>query len=317
MRAALRVLEGAGLSFRAAAIAPACGDGARLPGAARGRFTESDRAAVAACDAVFVAVDPSGERLGPLVEAPEPLGPATEAADLVWLLDPLDLAIRFQRCRSEAGEIALFGDGSLRKPTEAGRRALLDAAFQYARKHGHREVTLAFPSGVGSADARALSAHATAAAAGHTGLSFQEKPVQGLVERTTTTSSSVAAGPGVVIAPGEAWAALAEKVADRFGGAARVPTARFGAESAVLESGLAGSRPAAAAGPPFAAERAAPIAAIRAAALLCEWLGETGKGARIEAATSALLRVGLTPPRAGAGDEDSAMDIAEAVVRNL
>ncbi len=323
MAAALRVLDGVGLSADSLAVEPAwigtdpAGSRARSHAAS---FTEEDRALVAAADALLLAVDPSGPRLERLL-APAP-APGF-ARDLAWLLRPLRLTIRFEPCRGEVGDVVLFGDGGFDPPDAEARTALLEAAFHYARKHGRRRVGLAVAPAEGAREARSLVDVARRVASGVPGVDLEEADVEELRAR-----ASRGGGPrdlDILVAPGGAWARLEPLLADAVGGAPVVPRARFGEESALLEAGCAGSRAAA----PPRPERACPIAAIRAAALLCEWLGETGKGARVAAATDALLREGLpaapaasesAPGAPGAPDDalaDWTMDIAVAIVRKF
>lgn len=272
-------------------------------------FAEGDADAIAAADAVLVAVDPAGARLSRLLA---PQLARRDARDLSWLLRPLRLAVHFEPCRSAAGDVILFGDGSHDALPAEPPGESLEAAFHFARKHGRRRVTVAFAREEWAGDARPVLEEARRAADGLAGVcavAWEEADVEDLVGRA---SRGEFRDLDVVAAPGDAWARIEPLLADAAGGAPVVPSARFGEECAVLEVGCAGSRAAAA---PLA-DRACPIAAIRAAALLCEWLGETGKGARIAAATDALLREGL--PAAPADEmSDWTMDIADAVVRKF
>jgi hypothetical protein len=277
-------------------------------------FAEDDSAAVAPADAVLVAVDPAGARLSRLLAPRLARGPFQ---DLRWLLAPFRLAIRFERCRGAAGDVVLFGDGNLDAPVSEAPTAFLEAAFHFARKHARRSVTVALAGPEGAGEARpALDAVRRAAAglADVCGVAWDEAGVEEVLARAVRGALGEL---DVVAAPGEAWGRIEPVLADAAGGAPLVPSARFGEECALLEVGCAGSRVAAGAG----AERACPIAAIRAAALLCEWLGETGKGARIAAAADDVVRDRLpAPPASSALDEAAAhwaMDIADAVVRRF
>ncbi len=290
----------------------------RRPSPPPDAFHPQDAESARSADGVFLAFDPDGEWFPDRNARGRPAR-AAAAKSLARLLAPLGPSVRFQPCRAYPGnpwqraaafDTVVFGEGD---PGErAGAPAAFDAAWQYARKHG-RGVTLVVDRRRAPGEAAATPdrlAAARAIARDFPQIAYEEADG---AELLASESFAARASRDIFIASGSAGGRFAARVADQVGGAGFVPSARFGGETAIVESGLAGSRR----GP--AAARHAPIAALLGAALLCEWLGETGRGARIERAVAAAIADGLPEfrDRTAAARARRAADAAEAIAQRV
>jgi isocitrate/isopropylmalate dehydrogenase len=315
--AALRVLGAAGLAADVVRIAApraggahgALGSGDGGPGP---RLADADFAAAAAADGVLLAADPRG-------------GHALSPADLDRLLSAIAPSVRFLPCRAYAGspwnraegiDLFVFGDGAEGAADRASRQALLETAWGFARRHGRRRVTLV-ASRMSAVDLPALDAAAELLASEHEEIELAR------VDAADDLLAAFGAprAHDIVVALADAWGPAAAAAAHLAGGAGFVPAVRFGAEAAIVEIGGApaghlargAARPERGPDPP----PDMPIAAAVAARVLCEWLGEGGKAARIERAIAAAVRDELPRLRARLAATGSAGPLVDALTEGL
>ncbi|MFN0149485.1 MAG: hypothetical protein ACKVU1_02105 [bacterium] len=306
-----------------AASASRIGAGRELPRAHDLHFDDAERALVRDADVTILAgVSLSGlpsradrERI-----TRRPAG--GERRDLVWLLRPLEVAIRFQSCRAfpgnpwnrgEGSEIMVLGDGGLGAPNRQSRDDLFSAAWGYAERQGARRVTLLVGATIGAAARDALVEHARAHAARYSAIAFAAADYGAARAGNDAEIFWSERGPHVVVVIGEESDAAFSRAAALVGGEAFVPCARFGEDIAVVE--IADARD----GVPAGVPAITPVSAALAAKTICDWLGEAGKGARIERAIERAVRDGaLECLRAGAECGSAEMaEITEAIVRRI
>lgn len=320
--AVLRGPHGAFLLESARAILDAAALGGRydILGAAG---DESERALVLDADVTILAGD-SLSRVAPSARerARPPGGPGGGEDALAWLLAPLDVAIRFQPCRAYPGnpwgrregvDIIVLGDGGLGAPTRQSREDLMSAAWGYAERQGARRVTLLYDRSVGAAEREALEAVGGAHAARYAETVFVATEHDPANDAGFDRLADAVRGAHVIVAAGDGSDAVFARAAALAGGEAFVPAARFGEAVAVVE--IAGAPAGGRAGAPAVT----PVVSALAAKTICDWVGEAGKGARIERAVAEAIREGaLARLAAEAARDDAALHaITEAIVRRI
>lgn len=256
-------LEAVGLAAELTPIGRSAG------GEEAGAYSDADRDAVGSADATL--------RLGWNDAAPPAAAPsAATVHDLAWLCRPLGLRVRLDPCRAYAGnpwirggniDIMLFGDGSLETPASEAEAGWLESAWGYARRHGRRRVCLVAS---GERSDAPWADECRRLASGFDEIEFEEVASSLLLERGLREPSRAR---DVLLLSGPDGDRIRARAAELVGGRALVPSCRFGRESFLLEASGA-------------------VGAIRGAGVLCEWLGEGARAARIERALAGAFRDG-------------------------
>lgn len=190
--------------------------------------------------------------------------------------------------------------------TREGSRRLVRRAFEYAREKGRKKVTVVHKANVHRETDGLFLEEAREVAAGFADIAFEEANVDAVSGWMIRTPAAF----DVVVATSLFATPLANSASQLVGGFGFVPSANIGARLAVFEP-LHGSAP------KYAGQyRVNPIAAILAARLMLEWLGESVLATRLENAVAAVLREGKVRTY-DMGGTHSTLEMAEEVAHKL
>jgi hypothetical protein len=307
-----------------------------FPPARELEFDESDREIVLSADATIIAGtslaaeagrDTAGgrdarEAQGALgARGIDPAAVTGRLGGVRWLMRALDVAIRFQPCRSFAGNpwnqsdamnLIVLGDGGLGEATDASRSDLVNAAWGFAQRHDASRITLALGTDLSPAERDLLVPLAQRLARQNPQIGFATVSlgIREPVELLLATPAS-----HVVIAPGADGERMFDVAQSLGGGPAFTASARFGQAVALIEIGGGAAAESPAAGVPSMS----PVASVLAAKVICEWVGVTGRGARIDRALAASIAEGALGTLSGdpARDRAAMAEITRDILRRL
>jgi len=187
-----------------------------------------------------------------------------------------------------------------------GTRRIVRFAFDFARRHRRRKVTLGHKANIMKFSDGVFLRTALEEAEAHRDVGFEELQVDELAMWLAWEPQTM----DVLLLPNLYGDILSDLAAGLTGGLGLAPGANLGWEYAVFE-------PVHGSAPDIAGKGVAnPIAMILSAALMLRHLGEEGAGARVERTVEALLTEGstLTPDLGGSA---TTQDVSDALARYL
>ncbi len=190
--------------------------------------------------------------------------------------------------------------------TKRGSERIVRAAFEFARKHNRRKVTIVHKANVVRATDGLFLEEARHVAREYPGIQFDEANVDAICMWLMKNPFSY----DVLVAPNLYGDIISDLAAQMVGGLGFGCSGNIGHRLAVFE-------PSHGSAPKYAGQnKVNPIATILAAKMMLDWLGETEKGAQIEKATAAVIREGKIRTY-DMGGSHSTTDIAEAIAAHL
>jgi len=195
---------------------------------------------------------------------------------------------------------------SIRSITREASRRIVEAAFQYAVKHGRRKVTAIHKANVLRATCGLFLQTAREVAAGYPGIVFEEANIDAICMWLLKNPHNY----DVLVTTNLFGDILSDLCAQLVGGMGFAYSGNIGDHYAVFE-------PTHGSAPKYAGlNKVNPLAAILAAKMMLEWLGEAERARRMEQAVSSVIARGevRTYDMGGAA---STQQMAEAVCRAL
>jgi len=195
---------------------------------------------------------------------------------------------------------------SIRSITREASRRIVEAAFQYAVKHGRRKVTAIHKANVLRATCGLFLQTAREVAAGYPGIVFEEANIDAICMWLLKNPRNY----DVLVTTNLFGDILSDLCAQLVGGMGFAYSGNIGDHYAVFE-------PTHGSAPKYAGlNKVNPLAAILAAKMMLEWLGEAERARRMERAVSSVIARGevRTYDMGGAA---STQQMAEAVCRAL
>ena len=166
--------------------------------------------------------------------------------------------------------------------TRHGSERIVRAAFEVARRHGRRKVTVVHKANVVRASDGLFLETARQVAAGYPGIPMDEANVDAITMWLLKNPTSY----DVLVTPNLYGDIISDLCAQMVGGLGFGCSGNIGERLAVFE-------PTHGSAPKYAGmNKVNPIATILAAKMMLDWLGEPDRGARIEAAVAAVLEEG-------------------------
>jgi 3-isopropylmalate dehydrogenase len=195
---------------------------------------------------------------------------------------------------------------SIRSVTRAASRRIVEAAFEYAVKHGRRKVTAVHKANVLRATCGVFLEEAEKVAARYPQIQFDTANVDAMCMWLLKNPLNY----DVIVTTNLFGDILSDLCAQMVGGMGFAYSGNIGESYAVFE-------PTHGSAPKYAGlRRVNPLAAILAAAMMLEWLGEADKAREIERAVSDTVAQG-EPRTYDMGGTAGTMDIAHAVAECL
>lgn len=195
---------------------------------------------------------------------------------------------------------------SIRSVTRGASRRIVEAAFEYAVKHGRRKVTAVHKANVLRATCGVFLEEAEKVAARYPQIQFDTANVDAMCMWLLKNPLNY----DVIVTTNLFGDILSDLCAQMVGGMGFAYSGNIGETYAVFE-------PTHGSAPKYAGLRHVnPLAAILAAAMMLEWLGEADKAREIERAVSNTIAQG-EPRTYDMGGTAGTMDIAHAVAKCL
>jgi isocitrate/isopropylmalate dehydrogenase len=190
--------------------------------------------------------------------------------------------------------------------TRRGSERIVRAAFEYARKHNRRKVTIVHKANVVRATDGLFLDEARHVAREFPGIQFDEANVDAICMWLLKNPFSY----DVLVAPNLYGDIISDLAAQMVGGLGFGCSGNIGHRLAVFE-------PSHGSAPKYAGQyKVNPIATILAAKMMLDWLGETEKGTRLERAIGAVIKEAKVRTY-DMGGSHSTMEIAEAIAAQL
>jgi isocitrate/isopropylmalate dehydrogenase len=190
--------------------------------------------------------------------------------------------------------------------TRRGSERIVRAAFEYAKKHNRRKVTIVHKANVVRATDGLFLDEARRVAREFPGIQFDEANVDAICMWLLKNPFSY----DVLVAPNLYGDIISDLAAQMVGGLGFGCSGNIGHRLAVFE-------PSHGSAPKYAGQQKVnPIATILAAKMMLDWLGETEKGVRIEHAIGAVIKEGKVRTY-DMGGSNTTMEIAEAIAAHL
>jgi isocitrate/isopropylmalate dehydrogenase len=190
--------------------------------------------------------------------------------------------------------------------TRRGSERIVRAAFEYAKKHNRRKVTIVHKANVVRATDGLFLDEARHVAREYPGIQFDEANVDAICMWLLKNPFSY----DVLVAPNLYGDIISDLAAQMVGGLGFGCSGNIGHRLAVFE-------PSHGSAPKYAGQcKVNPIATILAAKMMLDWLGEAEKGMRIEHAISNVIKEGRIRTY-DMGGSHSTMEIAEAIAAQL
>jgi isocitrate/isopropylmalate dehydrogenase len=190
--------------------------------------------------------------------------------------------------------------------TKKGSERIVRAAFEFARKFKRKKVTVVHKANVVRATDGLFFEEAKRVAKEFPEIAMDDANVDAICMWLLKNPHSY----DVLVAPNLYGDIISDLAAQMVGGLGFGCSGNIGLKLAVFE-------PSHGSAPKYAGQyKVNPIATILAAKMMLDWLGETGKGTRLEHATSSVIREGKVRTY-DMGGTSSTMDMAEAIARHL
>jgi isocitrate/isopropylmalate dehydrogenase len=203
---------------------------------------------------------------------------------------------------SPSEDIAL----SCRILTRRGCQRIVRAAFEFARKHGRRSVTLVEKPNVVRETSGLITREARKIAAEYPDIPLWEANVDAMAMWLIKNPLDY----GVLVTTNMFGDIISDLAAQLVGGLGFASSGNIGDDFAVFE-------PTHGSAPKYAGQhKVNPIATFLAAKLMLEWLGETEKAVALENAVAAVIAGGKTRTY-DMGGSSSTLDVAKAVAERL
>jgi 3-isopropylmalate dehydrogenase len=195
---------------------------------------------------------------------------------------------------------------SIRSITAEASRRIVEAAFQYARKYGRRKVTAVHKANVLRATCGLFLETARQVAARYPDVAFDEANIDAMCMWLLKSPHNY----DVIVTTNLFGDILSDLCAQLVGGMGFGYSGNIGDRYAVFE-------PTHGSAPKYAGQnKVNPIAAILAAKMMLEWLGETEKAGRIEQAVARVIAEGKVRTY-DMGGSSTTREMAEAICRAL
>jgi isocitrate/isopropylmalate dehydrogenase len=190
--------------------------------------------------------------------------------------------------------------------TKKGSERIVRAAFEYAKKHNRRKVTIVHKANVGRATDGLFFEEAKKVAREYSHIQMDDANVDAICMWLLKNPHSYE----VLVAPNLYGDIISDLAAQMVGGLGFGCSGNIGHRLAVFE-------PSHGSAPKYAGQyRVNPIATILAAKMMLDWLGETEKGTRLEQAVAAVIKEG-TVRTYDMGGTHSTIDIAKAIAAKV
>jgi isocitrate/isopropylmalate dehydrogenase len=186
--------------------------------------------------------------------------------------------------------------------TKKGSERIVRAAFEFARKHNRRKVTVVHKANVVRATDGLFFEEARKVAREYPGIQMDDANVDAICMWLLKNPHSY----DVLVAPNLYGDIISDLAAQMVGGLGFGCSGNIGHKLAIFE-------PSHGSAPKYAGQQKVnPIATILAAKMMLDWLGETEKGTRLEHATAAVIKEGKVRTY-DMGGTHSTLDIARAI----
>jgi isocitrate/isopropylmalate dehydrogenase len=186
--------------------------------------------------------------------------------------------------------------------TKKGSVRIVRAAFEFARKHNRRKVTVVHKANVVRATDGLFFEEARKVAREYPGIQMDDANVDAICMWLLKNPHSY----DVLVAPNLYGDIISDLAAQMVGGLGFGCSGNIGHKLAIFE-------PSHGSAPKYAGQQKVnPIATILAAKMMLDWLGETEKGTRLEHATAAVIKEGKVRTY-DMGGTHSTLDIARAI----
>jgi isocitrate/isopropylmalate dehydrogenase len=195
---------------------------------------------------------------------------------------------------------------SFRSITPGGSERIVRAAFEYARKHNRKKVTAVHKANVLRQTDGVFMEAARKVAAEYPGIAFDNANIDAMGMWLLKNPLSY----DVIVTTNLFGDIISDLCAQMVGGLGFGCSGNIGTNYAVFE-------PTHGSAPKYAGQyKVNPIAAILAAKMMLDWLGESDKAAQIEEAVAAVIAEGKVRTY-DIGGKDSTLDMARAVAKKL
>jgi isocitrate dehydrogenase (NAD+) len=186
--------------------------------------------------------------------------------------------------------------------TKKGSERIVRAAFEFARKHNRRKVTIVHKANVVRATDGLFFEEARKVAREYPGIQMDDANVDAICMWLLKNPHSY----DVLVAPNLYGDIISDLAAQMVGGLGFGCSGNIGHKLAIFE-------PSHGSAPKYAGQQKVnPIATILAAKMMLDWLGETEKGARLDHATALVIKEGKVRTY-DMGGTHSTLDIARAI----
>jgi isocitrate/isopropylmalate dehydrogenase len=190
--------------------------------------------------------------------------------------------------------------------TKKGSERIIRAGFEFARKFGRKKVTIVHKANVVRATDGLFLEVAKEVARDFPEIVFDEANIDAMTMWLLKNPFNY----DVLVAPNLYGDVISDLCAQMVGGLGFGASGNIGKKLAVFE-------PTHGSAPKYAGQyKVNPIATILAAKMMLDWLGETGKGARVEEAVAAVIGEGVVRTY-DMGGTDTTLDMAEAIAARL
>jgi isocitrate/isopropylmalate dehydrogenase len=190
--------------------------------------------------------------------------------------------------------------------TKKGSERIVREAFEFAKKHNRRKVTIVHKANVVRATDGLFMEEAKKVAAEFPAIQMDDANVDAICMWLLKNPFNY----DVLVAPNLYGDIISDLCAQMVGGLGFGCSGNIGEQLAVFE-------PTHGSAPKYAGQyRVNPIATILAAKMMLEWLGETEKAERIERATASVIAEGKIRTY-DMGGNDSTLEMAEEIARHL
>jgi isocitrate/isopropylmalate dehydrogenase len=190
--------------------------------------------------------------------------------------------------------------------TRKGSERIVRAAFEFAKKFGRKKVTIVHKANVVRATDGLFLDVAKEVARGYPDIQVDDANIDAICMWLLKNPFNY----DVLVAPNLYGDIISDLCAQMVGGLGFGCSGNIGEKLAVFE-------PTHGSAPKYAGQyKVNPIATILAARMMLDWLGETEKGLRVEAATAAVIREGKVKTY-DMGGSSSTLDMARAIAERL
>ena len=190
--------------------------------------------------------------------------------------------------------------------TRAGSERIVRAAFEFARRHGRRKVTIVHKANVVRATDGLFLETAQAVAREYPGIATDDANIDAMTMWLLKNPFNY----DVLVAPNLYGDIISDLCAQMVGGLGFGCSGNIGTRLAVFE-------PSHGSAPKYAGQyKVNPIATILAARMMLDWLGETAKGTALDAAVAAVIKEGQVRTYDMGGNQTT-LEMARAIAGKL